>query len=129
MTDRREYSRIETDIYGTLYKDGVEIPIIICNMSEHGIGIRYKYKHCPEDFRIKKGDTFTLHFFDYTNFIEYKERILLCEFIVAHTRRHSTHTYLGCKLTSVSSEYPQYVLDKKSEKYVYIVRHIRKTTA
>lgn len=122
--EKRTYSRIETEIYGTLYKDGIEVPIIICNMSENGIGLRYKYINCPAEFRIRKGDKFTLSFFDQTDFLKHKETIQLCNFKVVQTRRHTTHTYIGGKLTETSSNYSEYVLEKKTEKFVGAARCI-----
>ncbi len=122
--EKRNYSRIKTDIFGTLYKDGIEIPITICNLSENGIGIRYKYNNCPTDFCINKGDLFTLCFFDQTNFMETKDIIQVCEFKVVHMRMHTTHAYIGGTLTGTSSEYSQYVQDKKTERFIGMVRYI-----
>ena len=118
--EKRHYSRLSVNIYGTLYKDRIEIPVVICNISEYGIGIRYKFSDCPIDFKIEKGEEFSVTFFDDVDFNN--ENVQLCTFKVVQVRVHSTHSYIGAKLLESEYDYPQYVLDKKSEKFIGAVK-------
>ena len=122
--EKRLYPRIDTEIYGTLYKDNIEIPIMICNMSENGIGIRYKYSDSPADFKISRGDEFSVVFYDEITFKHMDTEPQFCVFKTIQVRIYSSHAYIGGKLMYSENDYPQYVLDKKSERFIVAVRFL-----
>lgn len=125
MGEKRTYNRISVEIPGTLYKGKYEIPIQIVNISENGIGFRYKYRDCPADFIINTGNEVNISFFDKHGSFSNEPAIQLCMFKTVHLRRHSSHAYIGGRLIKSESNYPQYVLDKKSQRFIYTIRGIQ----
>lgn len=113
MVEKRSYSRINTKINGSLYKDGYEIPVIIYNISEQGVGLRYKYKDCSPLFTVYPGERFVLAFFD-ENILIPDQNIQICNFRIKQLRLHTTHGYIGAMLENSDYDYPHYVENKRT---------------
>ena len=123
--ERRQYSRLTTKIDGTLYKDNTEIPVTIENLSENGIGLRYRYRDCPSDFQISKGDIFTLSFIDNECSFFIIQNIHICQFKVVQIQKHSSYVYIGGELNFSENDYAKYVLDKKSERFIASLKFVK----
>lgn len=125
--ERRTYSRLTVDIPGTLIKNNQEIPINIYNICENGIGFRYKFKDCPDNFTFKKNEVFEITFYDESNneinVIKDSQRVQICKFEVKQIRKHSTHAYIGGVLKSSDNEYANYVLNKKTNRFINRIRY------
>ncbi len=122
--EKRNFSRLNVKIDGTLFKEGYEVPIKIANISEEGIGLRYNYKDCPSDFCVKKGEEFTVSFFDdSTKGLDIiNNNMQQCTFKVIQVRNHTKHSYIGARLIDDEMNYPLYVSNKKVLKFTASIR-------
>ncbi len=125
MVEKRIYSRMPVEIVGNLFVEHNEIPIIIYNISDRGVGFRYLYRDCPEDFRVKKNQKICIVFYDPDERLFHDNAVQQCEFTVIQTRDHTKHSYVGGKLTFSETNYSQYVLDKKSLRMMNDLKIIR----
>lgn len=129
--ERREYRRINTDLNGTLFKKGVEIPVSVKNISEKGIGILWKNSECPVDFTVHKNERFIVVFYDedMTGINTLNQDVQQCDFQICHVKKDATHTYIGGKLLSAATDYSSYVANKKANRFIANIRFMNFASA
>ena len=124
--ERRLYSRLDTDICGTLYKDGVEIPIRIKDISERGIGIEIKEKDIPTDWKVNKKECFTVSFYDDSTpgLDIVKNKLNQCDFDTVYIKKSNNTIYIGGKLVEDEYNYVDYVASKKANRFIARVKYM-----
>lgn len=112
MGENRFYVRVQTSIEGVMFYNKCEIPIMIENISEDGMRIKFLKKSYPYDIKIN--DTVNIIFYSKYDFFKTKKEVSLSiGGNVRYFESNDKYIYLGCKVES-DEAYINFVLDKKS---------------